>query len=123
MSKIKVIDLFNMISKGEEMPKKIKWRGVIFDYIKEESYEDYINCNHCSLFEHLGDKNEIYKVTNMLNDEVEIIEEKKIPEKLGEIAFVDGEIACCWSKSEAKLKTKINEIIDCLQYFKSKGDE
>ncbi len=47
-------------------------------------------------------------------------EEKKIPEKLGDCAYVDGEIAYSWSRSEAKLKTKINEIIDCL---KSKGDE
>ena len=46
-------------------------------------------------------------------------EEKKIPEKLGECAYVDGEIAYSWSKSEALLKTKINEIID---YLKSKGD-
>ena len=55
-----------------------------------------------------------------VNKKSVVEEEKKIPEKLGECAYVDGEIAYSWSKSEALLKTKINEIID---YLKSKGDE
>jgi len=56
---------------------------------------------------------------NPLYDFIPIEEEKKIPDKLGVCAYVDGEIAYSWSKSEAVLKTKINEIID---YLKSKGE-
>lgn len=70
---MKVIDLLYKIANGEEVPKIIKYHNIIFFY--EEDYVDYINYNGCSLFEHYGDKNEIYKVTNMLNDEVEILED------------------------------------------------
>ena len=49
----------------------------------------------------------------------QIPQENKIPEKLGTCAYVEGEIAYSWSKSEALLKTKINEIID---YLKNKGE-
>ena len=40
---MKVIDLLNMISKGEEVPKKIKYRKCIFEY--EEKSKDYFTKN------------------------------------------------------------------------------
>ena len=61
---------------------------------------------------------EYCNILQTLNDEVEIIEEPqehKIPEKLGVCAYEEGEISYSWSKSEAVLKTKINEIIDYLK--------
>jgi hypothetical protein len=62
-----------------------------------------------------------YRTFMNLDKEVEILEEeKKIPDKLGVYAYEEGESAYSWSKKEAILKTKINEIID---YLKSKGDE
>ena len=134
---MKIIDLLNKIANGEEVPKKIKYDKNIYALNKYENYENvdivgsYINWD--------------YVVFNCLNEEVEIIEEeprdievcgswftkseydklfcfeeeKKIPEKLGEIAYVDEEYAYPWTKGEIKLKDKINEIID---YLKSKGD-
>ena len=128
---MKVIDLLNKIANGEKVPKKIKWKGVIFDYVEEENYEDYINSNCFSLFEHLGDKNEVYKVTNMLNDEVEIIEEeKKIPEKLPYYSM--EKIQKAKNKDEWReerisllekrvddLHIKMNDLLD---YLKSKGE-
>ena len=107
---MKVIDLLNKIANGEEVPKRIEYDGIEFKFI-EGAYEDekgndlcYYD-NSCRFF---------------LNDEVEIIEEKKkIPEKLDEYADVSGGLACEWTFGEKKLKEKINEIID---YLKSKGE-
>ena len=103
---MKVIDLLNKIANNEEVPK-FKYYGGTYIYDKETGMYWY----QSTWFD--------FDI-KYLNDEVEIIEEeKKIPKKLGECAYVDGEIAYSWSKSEALLKTKINEIID---YLKSKGE-
>ena len=104
---MKIIDLLNMIANGEEVPELIKYNNFIYKYDKY-------------LCDYDGDDLYLFDNTDKLNDEVEILEEeKKIPEKLGDCAYVDGEIAYSWSASEARLKTKINEIID---YLKSKGE-
>ena len=114
MNKIRVIDLLNKIANGEEVPKRVKYKGIIF----ENKDGDLLNDINCSLFEHRSCG--VEKLLPMLNDEVEIIEEeKKIPEKLGEYADVSGDLACDWTFGEKKLKDKINEIID---YLKSKGE-
>lgn len=52
----------------------------------------------------------------------ELEDEKKIPEKLDKYADVSGDLACEWTFGEKKLKDKINEIIDYLDYLKSKGE-
>ena len=134
---MKIIDLLNKIANGEEIPKKIKYDGIEYKITKimledNKYWENYINEDMECLFP---------INTNYLNDEVEIIEEeprnievcgslftkseydklaycgeeKKIPKKLGVTAYADGNIAYSWSKSEALLKTKINEIIDYLE--------
>lgn len=73
MSKtIKVIDLLNKIANGEEIPEKIKWKGIEFDYDKD--LEDYCDDSYCSL---------LYKMVSglrgldILDYEVEIIEEQE----------------------------------------------
>lgn len=102
--KITIYELLGMFKDGKA-PKKIKYKNDIYEY---EDY-DYFGVNRGYFFDR-------YNVLGKLNDEVEILEEeKKIPEKLGECAFVEGEIAYSWSKSEAILKTRINEIIDYLK--------
>lgn len=106
MNKIKVIDLLNMISKGEEIPKKVEYRGVIF----ENKNGDLLNDIDCSLFEHRSDGEE--QLLPMLNDEAEIIEEKKIPEKLGVIKYAED-------PATALIHNKVDEIID---YLHSKGE-
>ena len=41
--KIKIIDLLNKISNGEEVPKKIKFMNSIWEYCKNGNTLDYIN--------------------------------------------------------------------------------
>ena len=101
MNKIKVIDLLNIISKGEEIPKKIKYKGYEFEYNQGE--EDYFNrkmgygmLDDLSLF-------------SELNKEVEIIEEEKeIKKPIGYENFegIDDYIE--------HLKSKIDELIDAV---------
>lgn len=111
--KITMYDLFGLV-KDEKAPKKIKWGDTKYTlYIDEDTKQKYYQDDKCRYF-FLS-----IKCLNDLNDTVEIIEETKTPEKLGDCAYVDGEIAYSWSRSEEKLKTKINEIID---YLKSKGE-
>lgn len=109
MNKIKVIDLLNMISKGEEVPKKIK-----FGY-QEYEYNDLAKTYYCGMNTLLDN----YKFI-ILNDEVEIIEdtleeEKKIPKKLNKDRYLGTDLSV-----EDDMFDKINEILD---YLKSKGDK
>lgn len=107
-STMTLIELLNKIANGEELPNKIKIRTDALvcnnDHIKF-SLQDYYYMEN--------EENTAWKIWYYdLNDEVEIIEEDKTIEKLGEIAGIDGDIAYSWSRTETKLKTKINEIID-----------
>ena len=103
---MKIIDLLNKIANGEEVPKEIKYNDYI--YIAKgnaiESFVDYCSEEDEWCFNH-------YVRYENLNDEVEIIEEKKIPEKLD---LGNATV------NEQQIEFKINEIID---YFKSKGDK
>lgn len=104
---MKVIDLINKIANGEEVPLVLKYNNKIYEYTKE--IEWYLR-------EDL--KSELFIDKNRLNDEIEILEEeKKIPEKIEEeeieISMAIGEQVCA---------NKINEIINYLQYLKSKGE-
>ena len=109
---MKIIDLLNKIANGEEVPEKIKYRNKIFIYDKDnqcyvvENYNEYYDL-HMSLSNHKG--------TDLLY-EVEIIEEKEIPQKIPEDVFED------YTKTGKvyQLYKLTNDIID---YLKSKGDE
>ena len=72
---MKIIDLLVKISKGEEVPKKIKYDDDI--YIHVDNY-----CYFCEETNEILSQN-IYAEFSRLNDEVEIIEEEK------EIEFED----------------------------------
>lgn len=70
--KIKIIDLINMISKGEELPKKIKYEKEIWNYIDYQ--KDYRNDDEEYFFTTLFSD----KVTDtFINEYVEIIEDDK----------------------------------------------
>lgn len=96
MSKIKIIDLLNMISKGEEVPKKIKYNKKIYEYSQKDNRYHNVE-GGLDLSSIFGDYN-----FNYLNDEIEIIEEK--PKKLTHLDFAD----------KVAVGNKINEIIDYL---------
>lgn len=75
---MKIIDLLIKISKGEKVPKKIKYDGIEFEYSK--SYNDYVSYTEISsietfLIDKIFKKN--IKPNILLNDEIEIIEENK----------------------------------------------
>ncbi len=68
---IKVIDLLNMVAKGEKTPKRIKYAGYIFGRSDDDRYytffdeEDY-QTNHLMEYVRCSD----------MNDEVEILDEE-----------------------------------------------
>ena len=109
---MKIIDLLNKIANGEEVPKKVRFAGIIFEYDEDDQmYNNYEHKNICDYA--------------FLNDEVEILEEeKKIPKKIkieeksitvkGTTFFREKDIEIF-----QKLSMEINEIID---YLKSKGE-
>ena len=95
---MKVIDLLNMISKGEEVPTPIRFRNDCYDF----DDGDYFNQQHrCWIF----NDNDI---SGILNDEVEVIEEKEetkpiTKESIEALGYACGEIQKCfingWNKS------------------------
>ena len=130
---MKIIDLLNKIANGEEVPQKIKVGNKIYNYEtfnigKGDNYftaewgevKGYrINYDGTYYYLEIRDYN--------LNDEVEILEEKKIPEKLKWNEKSQHNVVTdnakktlehLLSRSE-QLKKSINEIID---YLKSKGE-
>lgn len=112
---MKVIDLFNKIANGEELPKKIKIGCEILTLDDDKKNYSYRDCD-----EYYGDAL-IHWFG--LNDEVEIIEkEKKIPEKLKMLRH-----SCNFDRHEEALYENqvdlANKITEILDYLKSKGDE
>ena len=102
---MKIIDLLNKIANGEEVPEKFRFAEQVFErkgsYIEDED-GDSIFDSICIDFSNI-------------NEEIEIIEEKKIPEKIELIENGDFvEIP-----NNRDLMNKINEIID---YLESKGE-
>ena len=117
---MKIIDLLNKIANGEEVPKKIKFMNIIYnwDIVGYLHYED----EHCREKAFL----EGYRTDMCLNEEVEIIEDtpkedKKI-EKLDIViqdertgnAYILNEYGtkCYLTKHSKIIANKLNEIID-----------
>ena len=98
---MKIIDLLNKIANGEEVPKKIKTcDDEIFYYDETDDNEvaRYKNKNDVPIID------EFY-----LNDEVEIIEEDKKIEKIGNDYYHKTQ-----PEQNQIFQRKINEIIDYL---------
>ena len=114
---MKVIDLLNKIAKGEEIPKKIKYDGMIFDY----QGSDWLCKKNGWWFITSDDK-----ILENLNDELEIIEEEKEIEKLEKLSIrwkdsdviIDGSIMS--EDIEEVLANKINELIDVINDMRDK---
>ena len=70
---MKVIDLLVKIANKEEVPKKIKWLGQIYEYSPNDKF--YYQNNY-SMYR------DFYTEGNCLNDEIEIIEEDNKIDKL-----------------------------------------
>lgn len=112
---MKIIDLLNKIANGEEVPKKIEYRGTKFLYdilnqcYIEENYNKY-NDLLMELSDHKGTE---------LNYEVEIIEEDKEIEKIDVIPYEKCIHEVTHKEKEILLKIRdiqinFNKIIDYL---------
>lgn len=104
---MKIIDLLNKIANDEE--PKIKYDNFVLKYNKNE--KRFIDKNRF---------NSLYEFDfSELNDEVEIIEEDNVKNKIEKVNL-KSHIMCEFpSKTDEYLASKINEIID---YLKSKGE-
>ena len=110
---MKIIDLLNKIANGEKIKAMHKLFSLEYYNLSEFhiSYDKSINDFT------LGD------LIRILNDEVEIIEEKKIPEKICTNRIINTkdilEFEMIQNKINAEYTYAINEIID---YLESKGE-
>lgn len=117
MNKVRVIDLFNKIANGEEVPKEIIYNNGVYVYddkddvmdyyLNEDSYLNSYN-NDYYLFEnelnHTG-------LCQCLNEEVEIIEDT--PKEDKKIKKLAVNLYCDEDKTfKREVNDKINEIID-----------
>ena len=109
MIKIKIIDLLNMISNGEEVPERIMHNGIEWKYKDRQYYR--VDEEH---------KRNIWSGYNfnILNDEVEIIEDNMI-EKIdlsewGEITYSEdwGLLTYDFNRNSKLFVSKLNKIID-----------
>ena len=110
--KIKIIDLLNMISKGEELPKKIKYKGDVREY--DDTNKDYVSYlgEQYYLFYEVLTSGSGAMLVKSLNDEVEIIEEDKKDKEIE--VYINGE------------KVDITDIYEPLkqgEYFYKENDK
>lgn len=105
---MKIIDLLNKIAKGEEVPKKIKWETVVWEY-DDSSSKNYV-IDYGDLFSSISGSN--------LNDEIEIPEDvvfENIEEmiKLNNVSGSSDLIALSQMQWEnnCHIEKKINELI------------
>lgn len=133
---MKVIDLLNKIANGEEVPKKIKYKGRILYYDSEDSETNNYNATF-NYYDKDGE-NALFEgwIGQYLNDEVEIIkeeleiieEDKPIEELLIEQDcpssnyYIRNEFGtkCGLTKHSKMIAEKVNEIIDVVNELKER---
>lgn len=119
---MKIIDLFNKIANREDVPKKIRYRDKIWEYqstIKGKCYQYYD-----SFWEDWIRLADEILLEECLNDEVEIIKEKKEIEKIEKLndklgLFGDGNTQKIINELNYT-RTIINELIDEINNLKEK---
>ena len=109
--KIKMIDLLSKVVKGEEVPRLIKYSGLIWEY--SDKFQDY-DSEICLFNNYMPDLEK--SINRFLNEEAEIIEENKEIEKLGKIydGFGDSYYDTCL----VKIAQKVDEVIDAVNKLK-----
>ena len=111
--KIKIIDLFNKIVNNDEVPKKIRYFGEIYEYSEEMKFYYQNGFSMYRVF---------FTEGNCLNDEVEIIEEEKEIEKIDITkAYLSSNFHENVLEDIATLQTKVNELIDEINKLKKAG--
>ena len=112
--KIKIIDLFNKIANNEKVPNHIISNNVVFHY--DDNVQDYENDFEYLFRDSFSNFDRSEDFLNLEVEEVEIIEEEKEIEKIGEIydGFTDSYYDTCL---ETTIK-KVDEIIDVVNKLK-----
>lgn len=122
---MEIIDLLNKIANGEQVPKKIKFLNYEYEFNQlNKEYQRWVNGVNYGL-------GEDRRLDIILDYEVEILEEeKKIPGKLEILNANEHSKEVYYenySKEEISLDIEtlqiwVNQIIDYLNYLKSKGE-
>ena len=120
---MKIIDLLNKIANNEEVPKKIKIRGIIYKFTeiftKNLTFADR-GSNINNAYE--NDFENYWLDCARINEEVEILDEPKKIEKITvrekTLGFPQGE----WTarNMDKAFAIKINELIDEINNLKEK---
>lgn len=97
--KTTIIDILNIIARGEEPPKKIVFRNEVYIYEDDDYYTDTYND---AIFDY-------HEITDILNEEVTLLESTITykPDKIEKIDFNDS-----INENLYDIEVKINEIID-----------
>jgi len=108
--KIKMIDLFKLMLE-REAPKKIRVLGIDMTFIETAEWGDYKDDGSCRLSS--------FRLTDCLNEDVEIIEEPKKIEKLVNKIDTSFEEANYSQRMRlTEMVNKINELIDEINKLK-----
>lgn len=75
---MKIIELYNKMANGEDLPNKIKYYNTVYEY--DDSSRRYRTINDHFLEEEIANDTRYFNL--ILNDEVEVIEEKKEENKI-----------------------------------------
>ena len=115
---MKIIDLLNKIANGD-IPKNIKFNDYEYSYHDKE--HGYCRYNYDNTYICIDTE---YYLFDILNDEVEILEKKKIPENIEYVVTDEnGEFSINGFTFDYEQKMQIidtlNQVID---YLKSKGE-
>lgn len=110
MKTIKIIDLFNKIANGEEVPKKIKYKGLIYYQDGRGYFHDETEYTTEQAFL------EGVRTDMVLNDVVEILDEEDEFENIEEITLRDKTIGFPngeWTarNMDKAFAIKINQLI------------
>ena len=111
---MKIIDLINKINNNEEVPEKVKYEDVTFEYSKKQ--KDYIHkidedgwINETLLFKVMS----THFISDLLTTEVEAIEENKEIEELNDNDTYDFN----------HLSLKINELVRAVNKLNKESEE
>ena len=109
---IKVIDLLNKIANGEEVPKRIKYKNEVREYVYDD--RDYVNSNSSEFYLFYGTMKARTGIdfVNALNDEVEIIEDTQKEDKKIDNLKLNNSGLWTGKTNTDLIVDKINEIID-----------
>lgn len=116
---MKIIDLMNKVANDEDMPRRIIYEDLEWEYRRDlDDYEYYDEDRnwHEYLFENPFGK----AYSELYNDEIEILDHYEKNNKIEKLEPLQKEwlslddIKFTFSNSEMIIVNKINEIIDCI---------